>query len=127
MREQVRTKQGRWAVLHASWMPAAGEGAIAVIVEQATPVQVAPIVTLAYGLTEQERTVTGLSCRGFSTREIAEQRHLSPHTVRDHLKNIFDKVGVGSTGQLTATILQQQYLPRAKARQPLGPSGFYAE
>lgn len=126
-RVTVRTTRGRWAVLHASWMPAAGEGAIAVIVEQATPAQVAPIVMLAYGLTEQERTVTGLSCRGFSTREIAEQLHLSPHTVRDHLKSIFDKVGVRSSGQLTATILQQQYLPRAKAGQPLGASGFYAE
>ena len=126
-RVTVRSMQGRWAVLHASWMPAVGEGAIAVIVEQATPAQVAPIVVLAYGLTEQERTVTGLSCRGFTTREIAGQLHLSPHTVRDHLKSIFDKVGVHSSGQLTAMILQQQYLPRAKAGQPAGPSGFYAE
>ncbi|MBV9416911.1 MAG: helix-turn-helix transcriptional regulator, partial [Solirubrobacterales bacterium] len=64
---------------------------------------------------------------GFSTRQIAEQLYLSPHTVNDHLKSIFDKVGVSSRRELTATILQQQYLPRAKAGQPLGPSGFYLE
>jgi DNA-binding CsgD family transcriptional regulator len=106
-------------------MPAAGEGTVAVIVEQATAAKVAPTVMLAYGLTEQERTVTGLSCRGLSTREIAEQLYLSQHTVRDHLKSVFEKVGVSTGRGLTATILQQQYLPRAKAGQPLGPSGFY--
>jgi DNA-binding CsgD family transcriptional regulator len=126
-RVTVRTRAGRWAVLYACWMPTAGDSSIAVIVEQATPVQVAPTVMLAYGLTEQERTVTGLSCRGRSTREIAEQLCLSQHTVRDHLKSIFGKVGVSSGRELTATILQQQYLPRAKTATPLGPSGFYAE
>ena len=126
-RVTIRTTAGRWAILHASWMPSAGDGVIAVIIEQATPAQVVPTVMLAYGLTEQERTVTGLNCRGFSTRQIAEQLYLSPHTVNDHLKSIFDKVGVSSRRELTATILQQQYLPRAKAGQPLGPSGFYLE
>ena len=124
-RVTVRTRTGRWAVLHACWMPASSEGAIAIIVEQAAPAQLAPTMMLAYGLTEQERTITGLSCRGLSTREIAERLYLSPHTVGDHLKSIFDKVGVSSRRELTATILQQQYLPRAKTGQPLSPSGFY--
>ena len=47
--------------------------------------------------------------------------------MRDHLNSIFGKVGVSSGRELTATILQQQYLPRAKTATPLGPSGFYAE
>jgi DNA-binding CsgD family transcriptional regulator len=127
-RLHVRTRAGRWAVIHAYPMPQLGDdGAIAVIIEQAVPAQVAPIVMLAYGLTEQERTVTGLTCRGYSTQEIAEELHLSPHTVRDHLKSIFAKVGVGSGRELTAAIMQQQYLPRAHADTPLGPSGFYIE
>lgn len=126
-RLRVRTKAGRWAVLHACWMPGAGDGAIAVIVEEARPAEVAPIVMMAYGLTEQERIVTGLSCQGFSTREIAGHLHLSPYTVNDHLKGIFDKTGVRSRRELVATILRQQYVPRAMARTQLGPSGFYAE
>ena len=114
-------------MIHACPLPQAGDGAIALIIEQATSAQLAAIVMLAYGLTEQERTVTGLSCRGYSAQEIAERLHLSAHTVRDHLKNVFAKVGVGSGRQLAAAIMQQQYLPRADAGLPLGPSGFYLE
>jgi DNA-binding CsgD family transcriptional regulator len=124
-RLHVRTRAGRWAVLHASPMPQVGEGAIAVIIEQPTPTQIAPIVMLAYGLSNQERAITGLSCRGYSTQEIAEELHLSPHTVRDHLKSIFTKVGVGSSRELAAAIMRQHYLPRAEAGRPLAPSGFY--
>jgi len=126
-RVHLRTRAGHWAVAHASPMPQAGDGDIAVIVEQATPTQIAPIVMLAYGLTERERIVTGLSCRGYSTQEISQELHLSPHTVRDHLKSIFAKVGVGSGRELAATIMQQQYLPRQEAGQPLGGSGFYLD
>ncbi len=126
-RLRVRTTAGRWAVLHACWMPAAGDGAIAIVAEEARPAEVAPIVMMAYGLTEHERIVTGLSCQGLSTREISERLHVSPHTVHDHLKRIFDKTGVRSRRELVATILSQQYMPRAMAGKQLGPSGFYAE
>ena len=75
---------------------------------------------LAYGLTKQEQTVTRLVCRGQSTRELSEALHISPHTVQDHLKSIFDKTGVRSRRELVATILQEQYLPRAMAGHPIG-------
>jgi DNA-binding CsgD family transcriptional regulator len=126
-RVHIRTRAGRWAVLHACPMPPAGDGAIAVVIEQAAAPQIAPIVMLAYGLTQKEQTVTSLSCRGHTTQEIAGRLHLSPHTVRDHLKSVFTKVGVGSSRELAATIMQQQYVPRANAGLRLGPSGFYLE
>jgi DNA-binding CsgD family transcriptional regulator len=122
----VQTRAGRWAVLHASHLPAGRADAIAVIIDEPSPSELAPMLMMAYGLTSQEQTVTGLVCRGLSTREIGERLHISGHTVQDHLKSIFDKTGVRSRRELVAAILQEQYLPRAMTGQPVGPSGFFA-
>jgi DNA-binding CsgD family transcriptional regulator len=126
-RIRVQTRAGRWVVLHASRLAAHGTQAIAVIIEEPSPAELAPVLMMAYGLTKQEQTVTGLVCRGLSTREITDRLHISLHTVQEHLKNIFDKTGVRSRRELVATILQEQYLPRTMAGQPVGPSGFFAE
>ncbi len=114
-RLRVRARTGRWAVLHASWMNSLGDKAIAVIVEEAAPAEVAPVIMSAYGLTEREKTICGLVCQGLPTRQIADRLHLTTDTVQDHLKSVFDKTGVHSRGELVATILQRDYLPRAKA------------
>jgi DNA-binding CsgD family transcriptional regulator len=124
-RLRLKTRAGRWAVLHASRI-AAGEDAVAVVVEEAAAAEVAPVIMLAYGLTQQERTLTGLICRGLSTRDVAARLHVSEHTVQDHLKSIFDKVGVRSRRELVATILKQHYLPGAKTNRPIGPTGYFA-
>jgi DNA-binding CsgD family transcriptional regulator len=126
-RLRVQTRAGRWVVLHGSRLAAHGTQAIAVIIEEPSPAELAPVLMMAYGLTKQEQTVTGLVCRGLSTREIADRLHISLHTVQEHLKNIFEKTGVGSRRELVATILQEQYLPRTMAGQPVGPSGFFRE
>jgi DNA-binding NarL/FixJ family response regulator len=122
---RVRTRAGRWAILHASWMPSQGRDAVAVIIQEATADQIAPVVMSAYGLTEQERTISGLVFHGLSTRAISETLHITQHTVQDHLKSIFEKTGVRSRRELVATVLRQQYLPRAKAGQRPGPSGYF--
>ena len=44
----------------------------------------------------------------------------------DHLRSIFEKTGVRSRRELVTVILQEQYLPRVLAREPIGPSGFFA-
>ncbi len=124
-RLRVLTRAGRWATLCATWLPANGADSIAVIIEPATPAEVAPLVMSVYGLTAQERGVTELVCQGLSTQSIALQLQITVNTLQDHLKSIFDKTGVRSRRELTATILKQQYLPRAKAGQPLGPAGSF--
>jgi hypothetical protein len=37
--------------------------------------------------------------------------HLSAHTVRDHVKAVFDKVGVSSRGELVAKLFAEHYAP----------------
>jgi DNA-binding CsgD family transcriptional regulator len=124
-RVRVQTRSGRWVVIHAAWMRGAGDAAIAVIIEAAAPTEVAPVIMLAYGLTSQERTVTGLISRGLSTAEVSDELQISAHTVQDHLKSIFGKTGTGSRAELVATLMRQQYLPRARAGGRVGPSGFF--
>jgi len=48
----------------------------------------------AYGLTEREQEVTRLILQGHATAAIAGRLAVSPHTVQQHLKGIFDKTGV---------------------------------
>ena len=95
--------------------PRAGADSVAVIIDEPSPTELAPVMMMAYGLTQQEQAVTGLVCRGLSTREIGERLHISALTVQDHLKSIFDKTGVRSRRELVAAILHEQYLPRAMA------------
>lgn len=51
-------------------------------------------------LTEREEEIVRLIATGLKTRDIAEQLHLSPHTVNTHRKNILKKVGVKSGSEL---------------------------
>jgi DNA-binding CsgD family transcriptional regulator len=117
---RLRTRAGRWAVLHASRLSLAEGPAVAVIIQEPTPLEIAPILMLAYGLTPREQVVTALVCRGLSTRELADRLHITPNTLQDHLKSIFEKTGVSSRRELAALILREQYLPRAMAGQPVG-------
>ena len=123
---RVRTKSGRWIILQASWVSVEDRNVVAVII-QATPEEVAPIVMSAFGLSEQERAVSGLVFQGQSTQAISQRLHIGEHTVQDHLKSIFDKTGVRSRRELVATVFRQRNLPRMKAGDPRGPSGYFAE
>jgi DNA-binding CsgD family transcriptional regulator len=111
-RLRVRTRAGRWAVLHASPLPTQGGEAIAVIIEEPSPAELAPVLMMAYGLTKQEQAVTGLVCRGLSTREIVDRLHITHNTVQDHRKSIFEKTGVRSRRELVGKVFFAHYEPR---------------
>jgi two-component system, NarL family, nitrate/nitrite response regulator NarL len=60
--------------------------------------QSAPPVTL----TSREREIVGLVASGDSNRLIAERLNISEHTVKNHMKNIFEKLHLDNRVQLTA-------------------------
>jgi DNA-binding CsgD family transcriptional regulator len=112
-RIRFRTASGRWLVLHASRLRAAdAEGRIAVIFEEARPSEIAPLIVDAYSLTKREGEITRLVLRGLSTAEVSRELHITPNTVRDHFKSIFDKVGVRSRRELVGQVFAQHYQPR---------------
>jgi len=125
-RTRLRTASGRWLVLHASRLRAQGtEGQIAVIFEEARPSQIAPLIVDAYGLTKREGEITRLVLRGLSTAEVSEELHITPNTVRDHFKAIFDKVGVRSRRELVGQVFAQQYQTRMVTGQQPNADGWF--
>ncbi|MFH9135994.1 LuxR C-terminal-related transcriptional regulator [Streptomyces sp. NPDC017524] len=115
-RVRVRNRAGRWLVCHASCLREAdgGPGASAVVIEPAKASEIMPLIVDAYELTDRETEVTQYIARGLPTGEIAAQLHLSPHTVRDHVKAVFEKAGVSSRGELVGKLFTEHYAPLAE-------------
>jgi DNA-binding CsgD family transcriptional regulator len=114
---RLRAGSGRWFSIHAAVLRSrrGGPGPVTVVIEPATSSRIVPIIVEAYSLTPRERQVTESVARGHTTSEIAKRLHLSPHTVRDHLKAIFAKVDVNSRGELVAKLFGEHSSPRMHA------------
>jgi DNA-binding CsgD family transcriptional regulator len=126
-RIRLRTASGRWLVLHASRLRAAEtEAQIAVIFEEARPSEIAPLIVDAYGLTKREGEITRLVLRGLSTAEVSEELYITPNTVRDHFKAIFDKVEVRSRRELVGQVFAQHYQPRMVTGHEPNAYGWFA-
>jgi DNA-binding CsgD family transcriptional regulator len=117
-RVRVRTRSGRLLVCHASCMrnSAGGTGQTALVIEPATRSDVASMVAAAHQLSARELEITQLIARGVSTQDIAAQLFISPHTVRDHIKAIFDKTAVRSRGALVAKFHSACTAPERSSR-----------
>jgi DNA-binding NarL/FixJ family response regulator len=109
VRLRLRTRAGVWVLMHGA--PLTGTDQLALIIEPAKATDVAPLIVEAYGLTQRELDVTRAIARGLRTAEIAAELHLSPHTVRDHVKAVFEKVGVSSRGELVHNVFAEHYTP----------------
>ena len=61
-------------------------------------------------LSERETEVVVLAARGFSNRLIAQELHVREATVKRHLANIYEKVGVHSRTEVVRTALMEQWI-----------------
>jgi DNA-binding CsgD family transcriptional regulator len=111
---RVLSQGGRWVVLHGASMTGSGSRRVAVIIEPAHPARISPLLMAAYNLTDREQEVTRLVLQGDSTAQIAEALFVSPHTVQQHLKTIFEKTGVRSRRDLVGKVFFAHYEPRMR-------------
>jgi DNA-binding CsgD family transcriptional regulator len=111
---RVRCESGRWMTLHGAPLLRDGNRRVAVIVERADPDRIAPLLMAAYELTDREKDVTSLVLQGETTSGIAARLFVSPQTVQQHLKGIFDKTGVRSRRELVGKVFFAHYEPRVR-------------
>jgi DNA-binding CsgD family transcriptional regulator len=100
----VQAVDGRWVRIEAAALEGEREGEIAVSLRAATPKETFELLCRVYALTARERDVVALLVAGLDTRAITERLFISAHTVQDHLKSVFDKIGIHSRRELLATL-----------------------
>jgi DNA-binding CsgD family transcriptional regulator len=94
---------GRWVMIEAAPLEGDPDGKIAVTVRGAAPTETFDLLCRAYALTQRERDVVAALVAGLDTRAVTERLFISSHTVQDHLKSVFDKIGVHSRRELLTT------------------------
>lgn len=116
----------RMLTLHAA-RAVAEDAPVVVIVDVARPAEVSSMLVDAYGLTSRQREVLGLLLLGRSMTQIARELDISEHTVNDHRKAIYSRIGVASRSELAALLQADQYDPRTHAGVPPSPYGGFLE
>jgi DNA-binding CsgD family transcriptional regulator len=102
-RARVRSMTGAWAVVEADALDPL-ERTVAVTIRPAAATEILDLRFHAYDLTVRERELVSLLLDGSDTRTVSERLFLSPHTVQDHLKSIFEKTGVRTRKELVAAL-----------------------
>ncbi len=69
-----------------------------------------PTVAVSTSLTRREIEILRLMTSGANTRMMAERLHVSPATVRNHVQNIFGKLGVHSRLEAVTHVTSQGLL-----------------
>ncbi len=110
---RARARSGRWLTLYGSLTEATpGRSAETVIVIEPTkPEELLPFSMSAYELTPREEELAKLVLRGFSTVRISRTLFISEHTVNNHLRSVFEKVGVRSRGELVKRLFFDNLYP----------------
>ena len=102
---RLQAADGTWALVRAA--PLTGpqvDGGYAITVQTAPAADLTRVLMPAWNLTSRERDIAALIIEGRSSDDIAASLFLSPHTVRDHTKAIFGKLGVHNRRHLTAAL-----------------------
>ncbi len=71
-------------------------------------------------LSARELKILLLASRGLSNREISDHLHIAEATVRRHLSNVYEKMGVSSRGEATRRALQEDWITIGDVTDDLG-------
>jgi DNA-binding CsgD family transcriptional regulator len=107
---RITTSSGVLVTVHAARLrDASGSGPIVLTVAPAAPVERSSLLLAAHGLTPAQCRVARLVLQGHTTGQIVVGLHISAHTVQDHLKVVFDKVGVRSRRELVGALMHPSH------------------
>jgi DNA-binding CsgD family transcriptional regulator len=110
---RARARSGRWLTLYGSLSEATPErrAETVIIIEPTKPEELLPFSMTAYGLSPREEELVKLVVRGLSTTRISRTLFISEHTVQNHLRSVFEKVGVRSRGELVKRLFFDNLYP----------------
>jgi DNA-binding CsgD family transcriptional regulator len=103
---RVRTVHGHWLPVHALALHGDGGRSTVLILEEPGPDDLASLILDSHGVTGAQARVVALVLRGYSTKQIVGQLAISQYTVQEHLRAVFDKLGVRSRQELAAALLR---------------------
>lgn len=117
----VPTAEG-WITLHGS-VPTGASGRVAIVIQTTPENEAAPLRLETFALTQREREIAGLIAQDLDTASIAERLFISPWTVQEHCKAIFDKTGTHTRREFRALVFFTDHLPAIVVRTPLDSGG----
>jgi DNA-binding CsgD family transcriptional regulator len=88
-----------------------GATTVAVTLAPTTVRELEPLQLALHDLTAREREVAQLLTRGATNNDIARALWISRHTVKDHVKAVYAKLGVVSRAELSAKLFHEQIAP----------------
>src|SRR5258708_6349421 len=72
-----------------------------------------PDILLLYLLSDREKEIVQLVAKGYRKKEIGEKLFISEQTVKNHLHNIFDKLGVSDRLELALYAIHHRLIDQA--------------
>jgi DNA-binding CsgD family transcriptional regulator len=103
---RLRTVRGDWLSVHASPLHGGGEQSTVLILEEPGPGELTSLILASHGVTGAQARVVALVLRGYSTKQIVSQLAISQYTIQEHLRAVFDKLGVRSRQELAAALMR---------------------
>lgn len=100
----VRGADGGWIMIEVAPLEGQRHEEIAVNLRSATASETFALLCRVYALSRRERQVVELLAAGLDTRAVTQRLFISRYTVQDHLKSVFEKIGIHSRRELLAKL-----------------------